>query len=173
MSWQHQTLWHAWKHWFAQKRAPEIFLPALPEPPYTSQILTPMFMYSAIWPPSPRKNEAWLKLCIGWSNFQPNCSSTCQVNFGQIVSGPPLCVSTLSFGKRHFRESSKYFTLAWKLLWGSREPVGNPDTDWWWKFINRAEHLTPSTTSWEWLKNQHIQYVIGLWSVARTEKWNL
>lgn len=148
-------LWYAWKHWFAQNRASEIFSSCLLYTNFHTHSplsnINPMFMDSAVWPPSPPKAEGWFKIWIWWSNSQPNRSSTCQVNFRQIVSGLPLCVSTQSFGKRHFRESSQYFTLAWKLLQDSREPVGNAETDWWWKFINRsAEPLTPSSTSSEW-----------------------
>lgn len=86
-------------------------------------------MYSAIWPPSPLKNEAWLKLCIGWSHFQPNCSSTCQVNFGQIASGPPSLCFHIEFWQASFQGELKVFHLGLKTPLRLQGASGEP---WYW-----------------------------------------
>lgn len=155
-----QRLWYAWKQWPTRpERSPwNLFrLPACL--PACSALTSMHILTSQIFNPCSRselydhrhfpKAGSWSKLCIWWSNFQQERSSTCQVNFlTNRLWSPSLCFYT-GLWQASSSESSQYFTLAWKLLQEARQPLGNIRSFWWRNFINRAEHLTPSSTSSE------------------------
>ena len=156
-SWLPQRLWYAWKQWPTRpERSPwNLFrLPA--RLPACSALTSMHILTSQIFNPRSRselydrrhfpKAGSWSGLCIWWSNFQQERSSTCQVNFFFfffLTNGfwsPSPCFYTGLWQASPW-ESSQYFTLAWKLLQEARQPLGNIGSFWWRNFINRGRTL--------------------------------